>query len=134
MIETVEFKHNETSHEQTKTRLAATAVMSFWSWIRSYVFPDNIRERAAQYVVVPFGFIFLPILTVLKLISSNLQVLLDFIWRLLIGVYGIMLKLYDSVEEPRSGSLAGQIFGLAICGLMLYVLCMIGFYIKQKYF
>lgn len=116
------YANDTTEHgaTQSKAHLYATAVVSFWSWIRSCVFTDRIQEQVTQYVKVPLGIIFLPILTIFKLVSSNLQVVLDFFWRILIKMYENMLRLYDSVEEPRAGGLIGQMFGLFFYSLMLY--------------
>lgn len=117
------YSNDTTDHDgvpQSKAHLYATAVVSFWSWIRSCVFTDRIQEQVTQYVKVPLGIIFLPILTIFKLVSSNLQVVLNFFWRILIKVYENMLRLYDSVEEPRAGGLIGQMFGLLFYSLMLY--------------
>lgn len=120
------------SSPPSKAHVYMTAVVSFWSWIRSYVFTDRVQEQVTQYIQVPFGIIVLPVLTLLKLISSNLQVILNFFWRILIKMYEIMLWMYDGVEEPRAGGLIGQIFGLLLYGLMLYGLYNLIKIIKQN--
>lgn len=127
---------NYTDHEEqphSKAHIYATAVVSFWTWIRSCVFTDRVQEQVTQYLQVPLGIIFLPLLTVLKLVSSNLQVVLNFFWRILLHLYESMLRLYDSVEEPRAGGLLGQTIGLVLYGLMVYGLYNLMLIIKQHF-